>query len=116
MLAAYNEVNNPDLSDSVGWTPTLFIEIEPTFKVPSAIESRSGPSTGESFVRASLRGRPPCASELNRKGAHGGTPLQIDGEAHIIFAKSTFALFFVSECVTLATSYETHTNKKTRSS
>jgi hypothetical protein len=43
VLAAYNEVNNPDLSGNVGWTPTLFIEIEPTFKVPSAIESRSGP-------------------------------------------------------------------------
>ncbi len=43
VLAAYNDVNNPDLSGDVGWTPTLFVEIEPSFKVPSAIESRSGP-------------------------------------------------------------------------
>jgi pectate lyase len=43
VLAEYNAVNNPDLSGDVGWTPTLFLEIEPTFKVPAAIESRSGP-------------------------------------------------------------------------
>jgi len=43
VLSAYNAVNNPDLSSNVGWTPTLFLEIEPAFKVPSAIESRSGP-------------------------------------------------------------------------
>jgi hypothetical protein len=43
VLGIYNAVNNPDLSGDVGWTPTLFIEIEPTFKVPSAVESRSGP-------------------------------------------------------------------------
>jgi pectate lyase len=43
VLAEYNAVNNPDLSDDVGWTPTLFTEIEPTFKVPSTVESRSGP-------------------------------------------------------------------------
>jgi pectate lyase len=43
VLAAYNAVNNPDLSGNVGWVPTLFIEIEPAFKVPSAVESRSGP-------------------------------------------------------------------------
>ncbi len=43
VLAAYNAVNNPDLTGDVGWAPTLFIEIEPSFKVPSAVESRSGP-------------------------------------------------------------------------
>jgi pectate lyase len=43
VLGAYNAVNNPDLAGDVGWTPTLFVEIEPTFKVPSAVESRSGP-------------------------------------------------------------------------
>lgn len=43
VLAAYNAVNNPDLSSDVGWTPTLYAEIEPTFKVPSTVESRSGP-------------------------------------------------------------------------
>ena len=43
VLGAYNAVNNPDLSNNVGWIPTLFIDREPTFKVPSAVESRSGP-------------------------------------------------------------------------
>jgi pectate lyase len=43
ILSAYNAVNNPDLSGNVGWVPTLFIEIEPTFKVPSSVQSRSGP-------------------------------------------------------------------------
>lgn len=43
VLAAYNASNDPDLSGDAGWTPTLFVEVEPTFKVPSAIESRSGP-------------------------------------------------------------------------
>jgi pectate lyase len=43
VLAAYNAANDPDLSGNVGWTPTLFVDIEPTFKVPSAIESRAGP-------------------------------------------------------------------------
>ena len=43
VLAAYNAVNNPDLLADVGWTPVLFVEIEPTFKVPSTVLSRSGP-------------------------------------------------------------------------
>jgi pectate lyase len=43
VLAEYNATHNPDLLSDVGWTPTLFIEIEPTFKVPSAVESRAGP-------------------------------------------------------------------------
>ena len=43
VVAAYNAANNPDLLSDVGWTPTLFLEIEPTFKVPSAIESDAGP-------------------------------------------------------------------------
>jgi pectate lyase len=43
VVAEYNAANNPDLLSDVGWTPTLFTEIEPTFKVPSAIESGSGP-------------------------------------------------------------------------
>ena len=43
VVAVYNAANNPDLLSDVGWTPTLFLEIEPTFKVPSAIESDAGP-------------------------------------------------------------------------
>ncbi len=43
VLAEYNAVNDPDLLPNVGWTPVLFLEIEPTFQVPSTIMSRSGP-------------------------------------------------------------------------
>jgi pectate lyase len=43
VVEAYNEVNNPDLLIDAGWQPVLFNEIEPAFKVPSAIESRAGP-------------------------------------------------------------------------
>jgi pectate lyase len=43
VVGAYNAENNPDLLTDVGWQPVLFIEIEPAFKVPSAIESRAGP-------------------------------------------------------------------------
>jgi len=43
VLGEYNAVNNPDLLPTVGWTPVLFLEIEPTFKVPSTVHSRSGP-------------------------------------------------------------------------
>jgi pectate lyase len=42
-LAAYNAVNDPDLSAEVGWTPTLFLPLDSTFKVPSLIESEAGP-------------------------------------------------------------------------
>jgi hypothetical protein len=43
VLAAYNAVNDPDLSPDAGWTPTLFLEIQPTGKVPSAVQSDAGP-------------------------------------------------------------------------
>ncbi len=43
VLAAYNAVNDPDLSGIVGWTPTLFLEIQPTGKVPSAVQNDAGP-------------------------------------------------------------------------
>lgn len=42
-VAAYNAVNDPDLSSNVGWIPTVFLPIDPTFKVPSLIESQAGP-------------------------------------------------------------------------
>lgn len=43
ILAAYNAVNDPDLSPDVGWAPTLFLEIQPTGKVPSAVQNDAGP-------------------------------------------------------------------------
>jgi pectate lyase len=42
VVAAYNAVNDPDLSTSAGWTPTLFDEIQATQSVP-ALVLRSGP-------------------------------------------------------------------------
>jgi pectate lyase len=43
VVAAWNAVNDPDLTEDVGWTPTLFLEIEPTGKVPSSVQSHAGP-------------------------------------------------------------------------
>jgi pectate lyase len=43
MVAAWNAVNDPDLVETVGWTPTLFLEIEPTKKVPSSVQNDAGP-------------------------------------------------------------------------
>jgi pectate lyase len=43
VLAAYNAVNDPDLLGDVGWAPTLFLEIQPTHKVPSAVQNDAGP-------------------------------------------------------------------------
>jgi pectate lyase len=43
VLAAYNEVNDPDLGSDVGWTPTLFIDLQETQDVMPAVESGSGP-------------------------------------------------------------------------
>ncbi|MCI0395237.1 MAG: pectate lyase [Chloroflexi bacterium] len=43
VLAAYNAVNDPDLSGAVGWAPTLFLEIEDTQDVLPAVQSGAGP-------------------------------------------------------------------------
>ena len=43
VVAAWNAVNDPDLVEAVGWTPTLFLEIEPTKKVPSSVQNDAGP-------------------------------------------------------------------------
>ena len=43
VLAAYNEVNDPDLMSEVGWTPTLFIDLLETQDVLPAVEAGSGP-------------------------------------------------------------------------
>ena len=45
VVAAWNAVNDPDLVETVGWTPTLFLELEPTKKVPSSVQSHAGPFT-----------------------------------------------------------------------
>jgi pectate lyase len=41
--AAYNDVKDPDLAGDVGWTPTLFDEIQETQRVVPAVESGAGP-------------------------------------------------------------------------
>ncbi len=43
LVATYNAANDPDLSDDVGWTPTLFTEILDTQNVIPAVESEAGP-------------------------------------------------------------------------
>ncbi len=43
VLAAYNAVNDPDLSSDVGWVPTLFDWIEPSENVEWRVEMRAGP-------------------------------------------------------------------------
>ena len=43
VLAAYNEVNDPDLGSDVGWIPTLFIDLQETQDVMPAVESGAGP-------------------------------------------------------------------------
>lgn len=43
LVAEYNAVNDPDLTEDVGWTPTLFVEIDPTKKVPNIVRKGAGP-------------------------------------------------------------------------
>jgi len=43
VVAAWNAVNDPDLVATVGWTPALFLELEPTKKVPASVQSDAGP-------------------------------------------------------------------------
>lgn len=43
VVAAWNAVNDPDLVETVAWTPTLFLEIQPTKKVPSSVQNDAGP-------------------------------------------------------------------------
>jgi len=43
VLAAYNEVNDPDLLSDVGWAPTLFIHVMETRAVMHTVESGAGP-------------------------------------------------------------------------
>jgi pectate lyase len=43
LVAAYNDVNDPDLIPTVDWTPTFFSTIQPTADVPSAVQNDAGP-------------------------------------------------------------------------
>jgi pectate lyase len=43
VVAAWNAVNDPDLVEAVGWTPTLFLEIEPAKKVVGSVQHDAGP-------------------------------------------------------------------------
>jgi pectate lyase len=43
VVDAYNAANDPDLLDTVGWTPPLFPEIDPTKKVPEIVRKGAGP-------------------------------------------------------------------------
>ncbi len=43
VLAAYNAVNDPDLSGDVGWTPTLFTRVDPTQSLPGLVPAQAGP-------------------------------------------------------------------------
>ena len=43
LVQAWNAVNDPDLSPTASWTPTLFSEIDPTKKVPAAVKDGAGP-------------------------------------------------------------------------
>jgi len=41
--AEYNAANDPDLTDAVGWVPTLYGEVHDTFLVPGTVASGAGP-------------------------------------------------------------------------
>ena len=43
VVAAWNAVNDPDLTEEVGWIPSLVARVDPTRKVPSAVRSQAGP-------------------------------------------------------------------------
>lgn len=43
VVAAFNEVNDPDLVEEVGWTPALFVDLTEARDVPHAVESGAGP-------------------------------------------------------------------------
>ena len=43
VVAAYNATHDPDLIPTVGWTPTLFLNVQPTAAVPALVEFFAGP-------------------------------------------------------------------------
>ena len=48
VVAEYNSVHDVDLSEDVGWTPTLFNEIDDTRLVHAVVRSKAGPFTWHS--------------------------------------------------------------------
>ena len=46
LVAAYNAVNDPDLTEDVGWTPSLFLDIDPAWRVLPLVLAHSGPFAG----------------------------------------------------------------------
>jgi hypothetical protein len=47
VVAAYNELYDPDLVEDVGWTPTLFVDLMDTWHVMPVVESGAGPFNWE---------------------------------------------------------------------
>ncbi len=43
VVSAYNTVNDPDLTEDVGWTPSLRLSLQPTSRVPSTVQAEAGP-------------------------------------------------------------------------
>ena len=43
VVAAWNAVNDPDLTEEVGWIPSLVAGVDPTGKVPGIVQSQAGP-------------------------------------------------------------------------
>ena len=44
LVGAWNAVNDPDLSETVGWTPPPSDQLQPTREVPHAVQRHAGPS------------------------------------------------------------------------
>ena len=43
VVSAWNAVNDPDLTEDVGWAPTLSLEVQRTGQVPSTVQDQAGP-------------------------------------------------------------------------
>lgn len=43
VVGAYNEANDPDLGTTVGWTPTLFTEVQDVLRAAPEVLSKAGP-------------------------------------------------------------------------
>jgi pectate lyase len=46
VVGAWNAVNDPDLTPTVAWVPTLFTEVEATRDVPSSVQKDAGVLAG----------------------------------------------------------------------
>jgi pectate lyase len=43
VVSAWNAVNDPDLTEQVGWLPTLRARLDATRRIPSIVRRQSGP-------------------------------------------------------------------------